>query len=204
MAKELKFKIADEVYGLEPVKLDRKKMYGSREKIILDDKDSECNALSLYSDMAMLIPKGGIGLGSISEDGRWVEKSDMMYVNEDGTPAELVPSSYDGEIELNKSVSIEVFLEHNITSIYTLQGEENHPGFVKAIQDNKEVFTFIFNFRADYEGTPAFVIENEGEVFILIGKRIEFEFLGLEAAGILDVEDDTVEEEVDEFDFEMF
>ncbi len=202
MAKPLNFKIADAVYDLEPLKLDRKKLYGWTEKIVLDSEDNECNTLSLYPELAMIIPKGGTGLGAIGEDGTWVEKSDMMYINADGTPAVLVPSSYDGEIELTESISHEVFLEHNITSVYSLQGEENHPNFVKAIQDNKGIFTFVFNFRADYEGDPAFLIENEGEVFVLVGKKINFEFIGLDESGVLD-ENDNTEDEEDEFDFSM-
>ena len=202
MAKPLIFKINNQIYDLEPLKLDRKKLYGWTEKIVLDDEENECNTLSLYSDLAMIIPKGGTGLGTIGEDGTWVEKSDMMYINEDGSPAVLVPSSYDGEIDLNETVTHEIFLEHNITSVYSLQGEENHPNFVKAIQDNKEIFTFEFNFRADYEGDPAFLVENEGEVFVLVGKKIEFEFIGLEESGVLD-EEETTEDEEDEFDFSM-
>jgi len=202
MAKPLNFKIADAIYDLEPLKLDRKKLYGWTEKIVLDDEENECNTLSLYPDLAMIIPKGGTGLGAVGVDGSWVEKSDMMYINEDGTPATLVPSSFDGEIELNRSVTLEKYLEHNITSVYSLQGEENHPDFVKAIQDNKDIFTFTFNFRADYEGDPAFVIENDGEVFVLVGKKIEFEFIGLDESGVLDEEENTEDEE-DEFDFSM-
>ena len=68
--------------------------------------------------------------------------------------------------------------------------------------DNKEIFTFEFNFRADYEGDPAFLVENEGEVFVLVGKKIEFEFIGLEESGVLD-EEETTEDEEDEFDFSM-
>lgn len=202
MAKTLDFKIKDSIYDLEPVKLDRKKLYGWSEKIVLDDEDSECKTLSLYSDLAMIIPKGGVGLGSISKSGLWVEKSDMVYVDENGEPATLVPSSFDGEVELNNSVSLELFLEHNITSVYSLQGEENHPEFVKAIQENKEIFTFEFNYRADYEGDPAFLVENEGEVFVLVGKKIEFEFCGLDESGVLDVQE-TEDIEEDEFDFSM-
>jgi len=202
MAKPLKFKIGENIYDLEPLKLDRKKLYGWSEKLVLDKKGSECNSLSLYLDFAMLIPKGGIGLGSISSDGKWVEKSDMIYMNEDGTPATLVPSSYDGEIELNEVVSLETFLEHNITSIYSLQGEENHPDFVKAIKENKEIFTFIFNYRADYEGDPAFLIENDDEIFVLVGKKIEFNLIGFDESSIID-ESETLENEDDEFDFSM-
>ena len=202
MAKPLLFKIDNQVYDLEPLKLDRKKLYGWVDKVVLDNNDNECKSLSLYPEMSMIIPSGGVGLGSISHDGTWVEKSDMVYVQEDGSPAKLVPSSYDGEIDLNTSVSLELFLEHNITSVYSLQGEENHPNFVKAIQDNKEIFTFEFNYRADYEGDPAFVIENGGEVFILVGKKIEFEFIGLHETAELDDEEDSEESE-DEFDFSM-
>ena len=66
---------------------------------------------------------------------------------------------------MNVGHIIEFLLEHNITSIYSLQGEENYPNFVKAVADNKDIFTFVFNYRADYEGDPAFVLENDGEVF---------------------------------------
>jgi hypothetical protein len=202
MAKSLNFKIADAVYDLVPLKLDRKKLYGWTEKIVLDDEKSECDTLSLYPDLAMIIPKRGAGRGSIGEDGIWVEKSDMMYINEDGAPAVLVPSSYEKEIELNETVTHEIFLEHNITAVYSLQGEENYPNFVKAIQENKEIFTFIFNYRADYEGDPAFLLENKGEVFLLVGKKIEFEFIGLDEPGVLDEEENEVDEE-EEFDFSM-
>lgn len=203
MARPLNFKIGTHVYDFVPLKLDRKKLYGWSEKIVLDSQDESCNVLTLFQDKSMIIPKGGTGLGSVSENGEWIEKSDMMYVNEDGSPADLVPSSYDGEIELKETVSIEFLLEHNITSIYSLQGEENHPDFVKAVAENKDVFTFVFNYRADYEGDPAFVIENAGEVFVLVGKQIEFEFIGLDGAGALDEDEPETEEVEDEFDFAM-
>ena len=201
MAKALNFKLNDSTYDLEPIKLDRKKLYGWTEKVIMDNEDNECQVLSLYPDMAMIIPKGGIGLGAVSENGNWVEKSDMTYVDENGIEVKPVPSSFDEEIALNKTVSMENYLEHNITAVYSLQGEENHPEFVKAIQENKDIFTFEFNYRAGYEGDPAFIIENDGEIFILVGKKVEFEFIGLEESGILDEEEVEVEE--DEFDFSM-
>ncbi len=202
MAKALNFKIDNQIYDLEPVKLDRKKLYGWTEKLALDEKEQECNTLSLYPELSMIIPKSGLGQGVVDEEGKWVEKSDMKYVYEDGSDAVLVPSSFDNEIELSQRVSIEYFLDHNITSVYSLQGEENHPDFVKSIQENQEIFTFVFNFRADYEGDPAFLIENNGEVFVLIGKKIEFEYIGLDQFGTLDDEEIT-EEEDDKFDFSM-
>jgi len=202
MAKPLNFKIADAIYDLEPIKLDRKKLYGWTEKIVLDDEENECNTLSLYPDLAMIIPKGGVGLGIVGENGRWAEKSDLKYINDDGSDAQLKPSSFDTPIPLNDVVSIETFLEHNITAVYSLQGEENHPDFVQAIKNNKDIFTFEFSYRTDYSAYPAFLIENSGELFILVGKKIEFEYVGLDESGVLDEEEDT-EDEDDEFDFSM-
>ena len=204
MAKPLIFQIGSSEYSLEPLKLDRKKLYGWSEKIALDKNGEVCNTVSLYGEESMILPKGSTGLGSLSDDGRWVEKSDMHYVDADGNEAVLVPSSFGATIVLEEKVSIETFLEHNITAIYSLQGEENCPDFVKTIQDENEIYTFEFNYRADYEGDPAFVVENGGELFVLVGKKIEFEMIGLSDEGILDeVIDESSEDEEDEFDFSM-
>ena len=76
--------------------------------------------------------------------------------------------------------------------------EVNHPDFVEAVAKHNQIFSFIFNYRADYEGDPAFLIENEGELFVLVGKKIEFEYIGLEGAGTIDeVNEDEMEDELD-------
>ena len=204
MAKPLIFQIGSSEYSLEPLKLDRKKLYGWSEKIALDKNGEVCNTVSLYSEESMILPKGSTGLGSLSDDGRWVEKSDMHYVDADGNEAVLVPSSFGIPIVLEDKVSIETFLEHNITAVYSLQGEEDHPDFVKTIQNESKIYTFEFNYRADYEGDPAFVVENDGELFVLVGKKIEFEMIGLADEGVLDeITDEASQEEEDEFDFSM-
>ena len=204
MAKPLVFKIGSNEYDLEPLKLDRKKLYGSSEKIALDNDDGVCSAVSLYPELSMILPKGSTALGSLDASGNWAEKSDIKYINEDGSDAQLKPSSFDAPIELNDTVPIETFLEHNVTSIYSLQGEENHPDFVKTIIEQKDIFTFEFSYRTDYSADSAFVIENDGEIFILVGRKVEFEFLGLSDEGELDSDDEENDEEVeDEFDFSM-
>lgn len=204
MAKSLVFSVNEQFYDLEPLKLDRKKLYGCNEKIVLDNDDKECNSVSLYPELSMILPKGSTSLGTLDKNGNWVEKSDIKYINEDGSDAQLKPTSFDAPVELNETVSIDSFLEHNITAIYSLQGEENHPDFVKTIQDNPEIFTFEFSYRTDYSSDSAFLIENDGEVFILVGRKVEFEFLGLSDEGELDNdEEDSETDEEDEFDFSM-
>ena len=204
MAKELTFKINSKVYSLVPKKLERKKLYGSKEKQVLDGEGTQCSAVSLCQELSMVIPKGGTSLGTLDENNSWVEKNDIKYVYADGNDAIIIPSSFDSVIDLSQTMCVEDFLEHNITSTYLLQSEEPYQDLIEFIKKMKNIAHFIFNYRADYEGDPAFLIENGGQLFILVGKKIEFEFIGLNDDRILD-NDDVVEEaiEEDEFDFSM-
>jgi len=202
LAKSLTFIYKETESHLEPVKLDRKKLYGWTDKLTLDKNGQECKLVSIDASGSTLIPAGGLGQGILDDQGAWVERSELIAVDENGVPAEMLPSSFDAPIKLDKSVSIEEFLDHYITAIYTMQGEENCPDFVKAMTDGP-IYTFDFNYRASYEPSPAFLIENGGELFLLVGKKSEFEFIGLEQAGYLDEDDDSSDVEEDPFDFSM-
>lgn len=72
MTKPLVFQLGSDEYDLEPLKLERKKLYGTSEKIALDNDGNECSAVSLYPELSMILPKGGTSLGSIDSDGNWV------------------------------------------------------------------------------------------------------------------------------------
>jgi hypothetical protein len=202
LAKPLTFLFNANEVQLEPVKLDRKKLYGWTDKLTLDKNSQECKLVSIDTNGATLIPAGGLGQGILDDQGSWVERSELIAVDENGSPAEMLPSSFDTPIKLENSISIEEFLDHYITAIYTMQGEENCPDFVKAIAGGP-IYTFDFNYRSSYEPSPAFLVENSGELFLLVGKKSEFEFIGLEQAGYLDEDDDSSDVEEDPFDFSM-
>jgi hypothetical protein len=202
LAKPLTFIHKGTEIQLEPVKLDRKKLYGWTDKITLDENNQKCKLVSIDSSGSILIPSGGLGQGILDDQGTWVERNELVAVDENGSPAEMLPSSFDGPIILDRTVSVEEFLDHYITAIYTMQGEENCPDFVETIAKGP-IYTFDFNYRASYEPSPAFLVENGGELFLLVGKKSEFEFLGLDQAGYLDEEDDSSDVEEDPFDFSM-
>ncbi len=203
MAKPLTFRLNNNEHSLEPVKLDRKKLYGWTDKLVLDEKGQECQLVNIDSSGTMMIPSGGIGSGILDDQGLWVDRSELNAFDSDGNPAEKLPASFDAPIELSKTVSMEEFLDHYITAIYTMQGEENCPEFVTSLA-NGEIYTFDFNYRASFEPSPAFMMENGGELFLLVGKKAEFEFLGLEESGLLEEEEEGDEEtESDDFDFGM-
>jgi hypothetical protein len=202
MAKPLVFKIDNNIYELEPLKLERKKLYGTKEKEILDANKGICTTASISTQFNLILPKGSTALGSIDSDGNWLDKNELIVVDQNDNELQKVPSSFDAPIELHNKVSIDEYLNHNIISVYSLQDEENSPEFVEYIKQSDDIYTFDFNYRADYEADPAFVIENNGELFVLVGKKIDFEFIGMEEFGQIDETDDDSQDE-DEFDFGM-
>lgn len=203
MAKTLVFKQGEQTFAFEPVKLDRKKLYGWSEKVALDPEGRACVAASLYPEFSLIIPKGGTALGALDARGNWAERDAIRHVYEDGSDATLVPSSFDAPIALEGTVTPETFLEHNVTSIYVLQSEAVDPAFLDILKSETDIYTFEFNYRTDYEGDPAFILHNDHGIFLIIGKKIEFEFVGLDDEGTLESDEDENEEADDEFDFSM-
>ena len=121
MAKELIFKLAGADYGAAPVKLERKKIYGWTNLVVTDRGGSVCGSAYLSPDDALIIPSGGLKQATVSEDGRWLEKSELIAYSEDGKEAlPLLPSSFDAPIELKQKATAEEFLDNDWESVYQL------------------------------------------------------------------------------------
>ena len=198
MARTLTFVLENKEYSLSPIKLNRKKLYGWKEVVPYDQNNEECQVYSIDERGIFIVPKGGSSLGMIDDQGKWVDKSELTAVDDDGNPVEIVPSSFSGPIALKKTTTIEDFLDHSITSVYSLAGEEECPDFVNAIKAANGLYTFVFNWRDDYEGDPAFIIESDGNLYVLVGKKNELDFLSLPQTGAIEeIEDEEGEEEID-------
>ena len=191
MGKSLNFKIENSLYSGIPVKIERKKLYGYSKTIVYDEEGMECETASLDEGASGLIPKGGLGLGILSPEGLWVERSTLKAVNESGKDAVLVSSSYDSVINLYKKVSAGDLMDHCITGFYELP----FPGLANAI--GQDIYNFDYCYRASYEASSAFVLASEGSVFMLIGYKAEFEALSLAEEAFLDEEDIEEDEDID-------
>jgi hypothetical protein len=206
MARALTFRINQAEYQAVPTKIERKKLYGWTETLALDDHDNECRMVSTDESGIMIIPKGGTGIGILSPDGKWVNRSQLQAVKEDGEPAEIMPSSFNISIELERKVSFEEYMDHNITAFY--QMDEADTAFIEAIGD--DIYTFTYNYRDSYDGSPAFLLTAEDpgkgrKLFLLIGTLIRLEMLRLEESGVIEeVEGETDADDSDEIDFSMF
>lgn len=200
MARQLTFRIKRKEYTVIPVKIDRKKLYGWTEIIALDEQGRTCNLVSTDDTGTLIIPKGGTALGMLSSDGKWVERTQLKTVRQDGSEAEIIPSSFSVVIPLKQKVTDEEFLDYSITDFYQL---DNVPDdLLKAIGD--DIYTFDYTYLDSYETTPAFLMVSDATLFMLLGYKNRFDMLCLGECSVVDDDDDYIEVTDDDIDFSMF
>lgn len=200
MARQLTFRIKRKEYKVIPVKIDRKKLYGWTEIIALDEQGRTCNLVSTDDTGTLIIPKGGTALGMLSSDGKWVERAQLKTVRQDGSEAEIIPSSFSVVIPLKQKVTDEEFLDYSITDFYQL---DNVPDdLLKAIGD--DIYTFDYTYLDSYETTPAFLMVSDATLFMLLGYKNRFDMLCLGECSVVDDDDDYIEVTDDDIDFSMF
>ena len=200
MGRKVSFKIEGSLLESEIVKVDRKKLYGTSEKIVYDTNKEECVLSDLYEG-SIILPRGSVGQVLIDENGNSVSRSELIGFNPQGEKVKKVPSIF--SIENNcKKVELDDFISSSIKSIYQLVIDEDQIESWKKYFTNDEVYLFEFNYREDYEGDDAFLISNEDGFFISVGKSNEFEFLELSNVSVEDTDEDIEIE--DDLDFSMF
>ena len=200
MAKQAEFIINGSSVMAELKKVDRKKIYGWSTLEVCDENGSKCKLASI-SDGVHVLPSGSSSLIKFNDKGETVSSSDLVGFNQEGEKVEKIPSVYDGKIELKES-TIDDYLSLAVKTVYQLNMEDATT-MLSELKDGK-VFSFIFNYRADYEGDDAFLISNGQTAFAVIGKIADLEFIGLNdnETELVALEADTQEE--DELDFAMF
>lgn len=201
MAKALNIAIGGSTYALAPTKVERKKLYGWTELRATDPDGIVCRQAGLDSNGVTIIPKGATKIGMLREDGNWMEKSELQAMHADGSVAEAIPSSFEGEINLNRKVEVEKLMDCIVTSVYQLEGD-GAGDLAKAI--GTDIYMFPFSYRGGYDASDGFLLSNGTTPFIFVGTEAQFEMIGLEEQAVVDEPDDEVEMEEDELDFSMF
>jgi len=200
MAKDLNLVIGTSTFAVAPVKLERKKLYGWTELRVQEPDGTICRQAGLGSDGQTIVPKGAVKLGMVKDDGSWMEKSELKAVHADGTEVVPVASSFDADIALTEKATSETLLNHIISSVYQLDGD-NAAALAAAL--GTDIYTFPFSYRGGAEASTAFLLTNGTTPYIFVGQEAQFDFIGLEEQGVLDEPDDEVAIEEDELDFSM-
>ncbi|MDR2105179.1 MAG: hypothetical protein LBP51_05430 [Deferribacteraceae bacterium] len=199
MARTLNFNLSGKDYEASPEKIDRGKLYGAHEILALDDDGGECKLASMDDSGTVIITQGATALASLSESGRWVDKGELVAVKQDGTPAELIPSSYSHSIPLTETVSEEEYLNYNIAALYSIFDESG--SLAKEIGD--KIYAFDYSYLDSYEASRAFLLTNGDDLFMAVGAPVKCELVGLAEAAAVDAEESEAPED-DGLDFGMF
>ncbi|MDR2972478.1 MAG: hypothetical protein LBU83_11210 [Bacteroidales bacterium] len=202
MAKEMAFTIGEKEYSAQPVKIDRKKLYGWSEIHAFDDDGNDCLMVSTDTSGTFIIPKGGIALGLVSSNGKWVQRSNLKTVKLDGSDAVLTTSSYNAVNVLDNKATDEDLLDCSITACYHMKTSDD---LIAAVGNN--IYKFEYCYRDSFETSPAFLltaeIEEKKELFLMIGTQNIFDFIGLNEVSIAEDSEIEDEEDSDEIDFGM-
>ncbi len=202
MARELTFQLKRKEYTVAPLKIDRRKLYGFTEIVAQNDRGESYKLVSTDLTGRYMIDKGGTGMGILTPSGEWADRSSLKIVRADGTPATLVPSSFNIVNKLSKKVGIDTYLNYNLTDFYEL----NDPDGAMAQAVGEDIYTFTYSYLDNYEGNTAFVLVAGGTLFLLIGQEIQLEMLCVGDCGDPNQDEDYTfdMDEEEPLDFSMF
>lgn len=204
MAKPLVFKLDGAEVAFDMQKVDRSKLYGYKEVEMLDEHGDKCEMATLAEDGHTIIGKGGTGIGYLSADGLWCDKSELQPVDLSGVPIQPVTSSFAAPIELGEPVSADEYLQHSIRSVYAMETEALGNRLMENLKSGA-IYKFSYSYRGGLEADVAFLLCNDGsEVFMAVGSGTAIEFIGLQQVAAV-VAEDTEDEDADgdDMDFSM-
>jgi hypothetical protein len=199
--REIVLRYGEEESRFDFTKVDRSKLYGRRERVILDENGDRCVAAFLTADGAALVPPGGTAHLYVDEHFDTVERSDLRALDEQGEELPVTPSTL-GEPQPLEPVSAARFLEHVVLSVYELSPTTLGEALKEALADG-ELFESVYNYREGYDPDALFLIETGEGIFGLVAKPTGFEFLEREPPPVDETDAEEADELEDDLDFSM-
>ena len=200
MAKPLVVERDDKLASFEVSLLERKKLYGSRKRVALDDNGHVCTRATLIKDGELLLVSGCTGQGYFTDAGAWVERRQMVPLGADGQVTEMHPSTLGVPQKINGPVEALEVLELHVQSVYSLNIINDEWGLRPKL-DAGEIFKCPFNYSSGVEVETAFLVANASGYFAIVGHPVEAEWCAQDKA-LMPQADPAFQE--DDLDFDMF
>ena len=206
MAKPLVFSFGGQQMAAQMSKVDRSKLYGTKETEMLDEQNKVCELATLAADGWTVIGRGGTATGYMTVEGHWCDRTELTPVDLAGEPIEPVLSSFEAPVSLVETIDINEYLNYEIRSVYalTLDEQSSLSLLIEQLQRGT-IFRFQFSFRGGLEAEEAFLLMNDvNDLFMVIGSPSGFPFIGLQPPGADEDQESPPDEDADPMDFEMF
>jgi hypothetical protein len=186
MAKNLVFSLDGKEFEVVIKRIDRDDLYGKVEVEAFDEKGKPAELKVLAADGKTLIDKGGTALETLNAKGDSIDRTELVAVDINGDPIEKVPSSFDAPNELKKA-EIDDYLSLLVKSVYLLDAPEGADiDYLKDHLSAKQIFSFPFSYRGGLEYDNAFVLGDDKDAFMVVGKDAELRYLKLNQSSVLD------------------
>ena len=198
MAREILLNLNKKKSSFVISKIDRKKLYGFKKRMFLDEKNKECSKANLEEETGIVFVNSDISSCYLDHKGNYIEKSDLEAINENGKKVKKEDSTISKEVNLN-SITTEDALNLKVNSVYHLEPKEFDKN-LKSKLDKGEVFSFPFNYYADFKLEDGIILKSEKEYFALIGRKTSCHWVGENSD---DLPEDVEEFEDNDLDFEM-
>jgi hypothetical protein len=173
MAKSIAVRLAGESSSFSYARLERDKLYGRKERQVVDADGRRCSSAWLTADGAALVPSGGLAMLYVDEDFATVERAQLEAVDDQGAPVPVLPATVGVEQDLEGPLPAARVLDHAIHTVYTLAAESVGPALAAALAQG-QVFSAPFNARDDYQRQTMFLIANDQGTFALVGSAPGF------------------------------
>lgn len=200
MARQIVLTFGGEESSFDFKKIDRAKLYGKRQRLVLDDDGKACVRAELSDDGTTIIVSGMTQQAYFDEDGEWVEYGELVGIDEEGNQAEEVPSTL-GVAQGLQEARAQELSQNQTLAVYHLQPAEVSQTLQAALESGK-LFKFPFNYRAGYSMETAFLLQNGEGIFALVTSDVTPEWCELKQVAVDTFADDGDID--DELDFEMF
>jgi len=198
MAREILLNFNKKKSSFAISKIDRKKLYGFKKRLFLDEKGEECSKANLEEETGIVFVNSDISSCYLDHKGNYIEKSDLEAINENGKKVKKEDSTIGKEVNLN-SITTEDALNLKVNSVYHLEPKEFDKN-LKSKLDKGEIFSFPFNYYADFKLENGIILKSEKEYFALIGRKTSCHWVGENSD---DLPEDVEEFEDNDLDFEM-
>ena len=198
MAREILLNLNKKKSSFAISKIDRKKLYGFKKRLFLDDKGEECSKANLEEETGIVFVNSDISSCYLDHKGNYIEKNDLEAINENDKKVKKEDSTIGKEVNLN-SITTEDALNLKVNSVYHLEPKEFDKN-LKSKLDKGEVFSFPFNYYADFKLEDGIILKSEKEYFALIGRKTSCHWVGENSD---DLPEDVEEFEDNDLDFEM-
>ena len=198
MARELILNLNKKTSSFEISKIDRKKLYGFKKRLYLDEKGKECSRANLEEETGIVFVSSDISSCYINYKGNFIEKKELEAIDDKCKKVTKQESTLGKDVKL-ESTSVEEALNLKVNSVYHLE-PKNFDKDLKSKLDKGEVFSFPFNYYSDFKLEDGIILKSEKNYFALIGRKTTCHWIGEHS--------DELPEEVEEFedndlDFEM-